>query len=116
MAPDGETVIGLEDGLRWRRYYVSADAVADVRGIAPGERPVGWSSDGRALIVAAGPIPRRLDRVDLATGQRTLIREVRPPGLESRRVTIRSASADGQQFAYSGVRREHTLYVVKGVR
>jgi len=30
-------------------------------------------------------------------------------------VTIRTASADGQQFAYSGVHRERTLFVVKGV-
>ena len=116
VAPDGESVIGLEDGQRWRRYHVSGNAAADLRGIAPGEQPVGWSSDERALIVAAGPVPRRLDRVDLATGHRTLIREVRPPGLETRRVTIRSATADGQQFAYSGVRREQTLYVVKGAR
>lgn len=58
---------------------------------------------------------RRLERVDLSTGARKLVREVRAPDLDSRRLTIRTASADGDQFAYSGIHRERTLYTVKGV-
>jgi len=115
VAPDGETVIGLENDQKWRRYSVDGKVVADVRSLFPADTPVGWSDDDRALIVATFTVPTRLDRVELATGLRKTIREVRPPDLELRYSTIRTAAADGEQFAYSGSRRERALYLVKGV-
>ena len=115
VAPDGETVVGLESDLKWRRYTVDGRAAADMRGLFPNDFPVGWTTDDRAVIVATLQPPVRLDRIELATGLRTPIRDVRPPGLDSRRVTIRTASEDGEQYAYSGAKRERTLYLVKGV-
>jgi hypothetical protein len=115
VAPDGETVVGIENELKWRRYSVDGQVASDVRGLFPLDVPVGWTDDDLALIVATPTIPARISRVELSTGLRKLIREVRPAGLEARRVLIRTASADGEQFAYSGTTRDRTLYVVKGV-
>ena len=39
--------------------------------------------------------------------------ELRPPGLEGVRVSVWSVTADGEQFAYNGIRQSRTLYVVK---
>jgi len=65
------------------------------------------------VIVATRTIPTRLERVELSTGTRRVLRELRPPGLEGVRVSVWSVTADGEQFAYNGIRQSRTLYVVK---
>jgi Tol biopolymer transport system component len=115
VSRDGQTVVGIDSDQKWRRYSMDGKQASDLPGLTGSDQPIGWTDDGRGLIVATFSIPVRLERVDLSTGVRKLLREVRAPGLDSRRLTIRSASADGEQFAYSGVYRQRTLYVVKGV-
>jgi len=63
--------------------------------------------------VTTRTIPARLERVELSTGARRVLRELRPPGLEGVRVSVSSVTADGEQYAYGGVRQSRTLYVVK---
>jgi WD40 repeat protein len=115
VAPDGERVVGIENDKTWRLYSVDGKVFSNARGLFPTDVPVGWTSDDLALIVATLTTPTHIDRVELSTGLRKQIREVQPPGLESRRILIRTASADGEQYAYSGTTRERTIYVVKGV-
>jgi eukaryotic-like serine/threonine-protein kinase len=115
VSRDGQSAIGIDSDQKWRRYAVSDGRATDLPGLTATDRPAGWTDDDRALIVGTFTIPARLERVDLLTGARKLLREVRAPDLDSRIVTIRTASADGEQFAYSGVRRERTLFTVTGV-
>ena len=60
-------------------------------------------------------IPTRMERVELATGERKVLREIRAPNLDAFHIQVRDASADGEQFSYQGLRWERTLYIVKGV-
>jgi hypothetical protein len=115
LSRDGQSAIGIDSDQKWRRYATDGRGAVDLPGLDASDQPVGWTDDNRALIVATWTIPVRLERVDLSTGARKSLREVRASDLDARRVTIRTASADGEQFAYAGVRRERTLYTVTGV-
>jgi hypothetical protein len=61
-------------------------------------------------------VPARLERVDLSTGQRALLRELAPPDRAG--VTTVSASQwldDGRGYVYAYGRELSALFVVSGV-
>jgi hypothetical protein len=75
---------------------------------------VGWSEDGKAFFVHSGTgVPSRLERVDVITGRRTLLKEIGPADRTGLfmldPVTV---SRDGAQYAYRYWRRLSTLFVV----
>jgi hypothetical protein len=79
---------------------------------------VGWSPDGTALLVRSGTgVPSRIDRVEIATGRRTLLTEVGPADRTGLFVfSPVSVSKDGAQYAYSYSKRLSTLFVVTPAR
>ena len=113
FSADGRSLAGATPEGAWRLYPIDGGAPSDLNVVAAADEPVGWSTDGRAVIVATRTTPARLERVELSTGVRRVLRELRPPGLEGVRITVTSVTADGEQFAYYGVRQSRTLYLVK---
>ena len=115
VSRDGRSVVGIESEAVWRRYPIDGAAPSRLPGLTAGDVPAGWTDDGRGILVATRTTPARLLRVDLQTGDRKVLRELSPPGLEGSRLNVNNATADGEQFAYAGLRATRTLYVVKGV-
>ena len=68
------------------------------------------------MIVATDSLPVRLERVDIRTGARSLLREIATPSRGARAMSLRSVTADGNQFAYLAGLFSTTLHVVTGVR
>ncbi len=84
------------------------------------ERAVQWSDDGRFLYVLnpEAPLPRRVFKVEIATGARQLWKELAPAdraGLFAiNNVTI---TPDGRSYAYTASRASSSdLYLVEGLR
>jgi eukaryotic-like serine/threonine-protein kinase len=79
---------------------------------------VGWGPDGRSLYVVDTPrVPVRIERLDLATGERSLVRELQPldrAGVQH--VSGVTLTPDGRSYAYSCPRTLSDLYVVTGLR
>jgi aminoglycoside phosphotransferase (APT) family kinase protein/Tol biopolymer transport system component len=113
FSADSRSLVGITPEGGWQVHPIDGGAPSDLAVVAATDEPVGWSTDGRAVIVATRTIPTRLERVELSTGARRVLRELRPPGLEGVRVSVWSVTADGEQFAYNGIRQSRTLYVVK---
>jgi hypothetical protein len=83
-------------------------AIADATDIG------GWSSDGQSLYVYGRTIPSRLERVDLASGKRTLLRELGPPDRAGLMLLTGAAiTPDATAYAYGYWRRFSKLFVVK---
>jgi hypothetical protein len=89
-----------------------------VKGIEPGEVPLRWNADGKAIYVFnRDGFPTRIHRIDLATGKRALVREVTPtnpaglPGIRSFVMT-----PDAQHLAYNYVRKLSDLYLIEGLK
>jgi eukaryotic-like serine/threonine-protein kinase len=116
VSRDGLSVVANEPGKPWRLYPLNGGAPTPLPGLTESDRPIGWTEDGRALIVSTRAMPVRLDRVDLRTGARSLLREIPSPGRAARTMSLRNVTADGDQFAYASGLLSTTLHVVTGVR
>src|SRR5262249_57448444 len=94
-----------------------AGGVVEAPALAPAT-PIRWGQDGRSLYVrtrqdAAG----RIFRVDPATGERELWKELLPP--DPAGVTLVDGihlSADARSYSYTYSRRLLDLYVVDGLQ
>jgi eukaryotic-like serine/threonine-protein kinase len=117
ISPDGQAILGMDREKTWRWYPVAGGAPRPAAGLTADDTPssiVGWSEDGTAFFVHAGTaVPARLDRVDVATGRRTLLKEIGPPDLTGLfTFDPLTVSRDGAQYAYRYWKRMSTLFVV----
>ena len=118
MSPDGTAVVARRADGRYERFPLPGGEGTPVPGLEPGDAVLGWSADGRSLVVyRPADIPARVDRLDLATGTRTLLKELAPTDRAGVvHISAISFSADGSAYAYAVTRIVGTLYAVEGVR
>jgi hypothetical protein len=117
-APDGRTIVIRTAAGDRQVVEVGGGTPRAVTGYQPGDRLVGWSRDSRALFVQAGTdLPAPLDRIELATGTRTRVRDVMPPDrLGIMQVFVSSVSHDGQAYSYMYWRQASRAIVVNGLK
>ena len=85
-------------------------------GLQPTDIVAGWSNDGRAAFATRVPqVPARLERIDLQTGNRTLVRELAPTDRTGVSVIVPTDIVDDARgYAYFYMRDVATWYVVQG--
>jgi len=90
----------------------------DLRGIEVGEVPLRWDGAGTGIYVFnRDGFPTRITRIEVATGKRTLVREITPtnpaglPGIRSFAMT-----PDARHLAYNYVRKLSDLYLIEGLK
>jgi hypothetical protein len=69
------------------------------------------------LLFDRNRLPARMERYDMTSGERTLVRELMPTdaaGIHS--IEYLSVAQDGSYYAYNYQRRLDVLYVVEGLR
>ncbi|MEO7794227.1 MAG: hypothetical protein ABIV06_05585, partial [Thermoanaerobaculia bacterium] len=118
VSPDGGTVVARGTDDRYRQYLAAGGEPVLVPGLDVRDAVLAWTADGRSLLVyRPAEIPTRVDRLELATGRRTLLREISPVdragAVEIPSITF---SADETAYAYTINRVVGTLYAVEGVR
>jgi hypothetical protein len=118
VSPDGQFVGARGPDLTFMLYSVDGGTPRPLRGVKERERPVGWSSDGSAVFAfERGGLPARVFRIDVATGERKLFRELSPSdptGVEG--LTIVRMTPDESTFVYSYPQSLSDLYVIEGIR
>lgn len=117
ITPDGTSVVVRGPDRRFYQYPLGGGEPVGLPGVAAeGERPDGWSSDGRLYVIARG-VPARVFLLDPATGRKELWKEFLPS--DSAGVapfTGIRVTADGKAWAYSFLRVLGELFVVEGIR
>ena len=121
ITPDGKKVLAINRERTWQWYPLSGGTPELAPGLEGTDDPtsvVGWSTNGKELFVRSGTaVPSRIDRVDIATGRRTLLAELGPVDRTGLFIfTPSSVSKDGAQYAYSYSKRLSTLFVVQPAR
>jgi hypothetical protein len=118
VAPDGAAAVARGADGRYRRFAIDGGEGVLVPGMGEGDEVLRWRADGRSLLVMRRTeVPALVDRVDLATGERTLVRLLAPAdraGLVS--LEEASFSADESAYAYGLKRKVGHLLTVDGVR
>jgi tRNA A-37 threonylcarbamoyl transferase component Bud32/dipeptidyl aminopeptidase/acylaminoacyl peptidase len=117
VSPDGQFVAASDPDRNIALYPVSGGTPRVIAGLGARERAMGFNTDGTGLhVIVRGEIPGKVQRVDVMTGERTLLRELSPAdptGVEGIS-NVRTTPA-GDAFAYSYVQRLTALYVVEGL-
>jgi hypothetical protein len=69
-------VAAIGPDLRVHLYPADGGTVVDLSGSEPGDRPSGWTPDGKSLYVSQAGERCRLDLIEVATGRRTHVRDL----------------------------------------
>jgi Tol biopolymer transport system component len=118
VSPDGQRLIG-RDGVI---HSIAGQAPLRVFAAGPNDKTfcVAWSTDERSLYCCEdryNDLPWPLYRIEIASGRRTLLRELAPPdlagvqGLETVGVT-----RDGKTYFYSYKKTMTDLYIAQGLQ
>jgi serine/threonine protein kinase len=116
-ARDGRTVLASMENHQWQVFDGSGGPGRPVPGDHAGDLVLGWSKDGRSVFARSSTeVPARIDRIDLATGARTHVREIMPPDRAGvMHVHIGRMVNDGQHYSYDYWRQVTKAIVVTGV-
>ena len=99
-------------------YPLPAGAPQPAPGLDSEDEIVRWNPDGRSVLVSHGRnLPVRLERVDVATGFRELVKVISPPdaaGVMSLS-TVKIAD-DVNVYAYQATLQLSHLFLVQGAR
>ena len=118
VSPDGRRIAGFMTGGRITRIFsLDGGDPVDVLGLEPQDIVMRWSTDGRALFVFnRDSLPMKIHRVELDTGERTLMHTLVPTDPAGiRGIELVNMTPDGQFYTYSYVRRLDALYVIEGI-
>jgi dipeptidyl aminopeptidase/acylaminoacyl peptidase len=116
IAPDGSTLLLTgTDGTR-QVSSIGATTGRPVAALQRDDRVVAWSTDSTAVFVQRGfDVPATVERLDLATGLRRVVREIRPAGLDGlASILVADWVDEGGWYAYTYTMSPSTLFVVTG--
>jgi eukaryotic-like serine/threonine-protein kinase len=118
ISPDGKWVAFVSESGPGRLIPFEGGEARPLPGVESKDTILRWSSDGLGVFVArSDSVPARIERVDVATGKRTLVKELIPAdraGLVD--VGWILVSADGGSYVYSYRRNLAALYVGSATR
>ena len=118
VSPDGRLVAAIRADESVALVPVDGGVLRSVAGLSPGDRPIQWSADGRYIYTfRQAELPAQVFRVDLVTGRKELVREIRPAdpaGVSSIRDVL--ITPDGRTCVYSYTQILSDLYLAEGIR
>jgi Tol biopolymer transport system component/predicted Ser/Thr protein kinase len=118
LSPDGKVVAAIGPDQHGYLYPVAGGEPRQILGLEAGYQPVAWSADGRSLyIYRYGQMPAQVYRLELATGQGKLWKQLMPS--DPAGVNIISpilVTPDGKSYVYGLRRILSDLYLVEGLK
>jgi hypothetical protein len=120
VSPDAKMLLArTPQGNFWTYMLDGSREPQQLVALGSDDRFAGWDADSRSVLVFNGQFtgPVRVERLELATGRRTLLRILTPP--DSRGVTGITgviSSRDGSSYAYSVNQFTSQLFMVEGAR
>jgi Tol biopolymer transport system component len=117
VAKDGKRVVGRNAAAKTVVFDRETQKLQVIPGVEFNEALFKWTEDGRALIVySSTPWQARVYRLEVATGQRTLLQTIESTEKAGSATPMRLAYAeDSKTYAYSTIRILGNLYVIEGL-
>jgi serine/threonine protein kinase/Tol biopolymer transport system component len=118
ISPDGKQVAAIGPDGKGVLYPVDSGEPQPIPGWGEHDAPISWSADGQSLyIFERGKVPTSVDRLNLKTGQKTLVRELvpfDPAGVYL--IGLVLMTPDGQTCIYNYRRILSTLSLVENLK
>jgi serine/threonine protein kinase/Tol biopolymer transport system component len=116
LSPDGSRAAFRSPEGPVLVYPLAGGEPAPVNGLNADDMPIGWTGDGRGLLLLDGRPPRRILKLDPASGRRELLKEIHPSDPGSVGPTKVIITPDGRSYAADYPRAQMTLYLVEGLK
>jgi eukaryotic-like serine/threonine-protein kinase len=120
ISPDGRLVAAGDLKTKtWALYPLDGGDARPIPGVQPGDEVLGFDESGGSLNLSSGwgGLELRLERIELASGKRTFLREVSPADATGvTRISSIQLTPDGKSYCYSFMRALSRLYVVDGLK
>ena len=117
ISPDTKQVAARDPDGNISIYPVAGGKPTLVPDTQPGEEPVQWTPDGKALLVARREVPARVFQINLASKERRLLKgfaPADPTGLFGNAAP--NFSRDLKSYVYAYRRITSDLYIVDGLK
>lgn len=118
LSSTGQSVAAVGPDGKGYIYPVATGEPRLIKGLEEGEVPIGWTADsGELYVYRPSDLPAKVYRLNLASGQRTLWKQLMPPdpaGVELVGPVL--TSADGKGYVYGYRRMLSDLYLVDGLK
>ena len=118
VSPDGKYLVAVDtQRQRWLYPIAGGEPQKFSPNVTFEEGVEAYLPDGKSVLARNRALPAKITRVDIATGQRSLWKELEPAdaaGVQS--ISNMKFSADGKSYAYSVFRVVSDLYVVDGLK
>ena len=118
VSPDGTRILGRTGAGEFFLYPVGNGEPRPVPHLRREDAVIRWGADGRSLLVYRfNELPVRVEKVELESGRRLLVRELAPADRSGvTGIDAVSMSGDGKWYAYSYGRDVSQLFTVEGVK
>ncbi|MGC1452946.1 MAG: protein kinase [Candidatus Sulfotelmatobacter sp.] len=118
VSPDGQSVAGVGPDQKGYVFPAAGGDPRPINGMEPGDIPINWSEDGHSIyLYRSGEVPAKVYRVDLATGQKTVWKQIAP--LDPTGVSTIGPivmTPNGKTYVYGFHRTLGDLYLVEGLK
>jgi len=117
ISPDGKRVAARDPDGKITVYPVDGGKSFQLANVQPGEEPVQWMLDGKALLVGRREVPARIFMINLLSNERKLLQSFMPAdptGLFGN--ASPTFSSDLKSYVYSYQRITSDLYIVDGLK
>ena len=117
ISPDGKRVAARDPDGKITVYPVDGGKSFQLANVQPGEEPVQWTLDGKALLVGRREVPARIFMINLLSNERKLLQSFMPAdptGLFGN--ASPTFSSDLKSYVYSYQRITSDLYIVDGLK
>jgi eukaryotic-like serine/threonine-protein kinase len=119
VSPDGQYILRAGDaGAPVAVYPIAGGAPRPIPNLEADFSPVQWSEDDSAVYgFRRGQVPTKVYKVNLVTGDKTLIQELQPSTTTGVvYIAPLVVTRDGSRFAYSYYQVSSVLYLISGLR
>jgi serine/threonine protein kinase len=118
VSPDGRSIVVADSAGRLLVYPAEGGEARPIPGARPEDAVIRWSADGRSVLAFHGSeVPARVERIDVSTGKRELVRTFGPTDLEGvLQIGSLALSEDVKSYAYSTREMFSHLFLVQGAR
>jgi len=116
-SPDGNTVLATTADQKFSLYPLAGGAPRSLPQIQRDEVPVAWIGNDSVLLYRTGQLPLHIEKMYLATGKRTPVRDLSPADRSGvLGINFVTVSSDGKWYAYGYSRDTSQLFTVAGVK
>ncbi len=118
ISPDGKQIVAWRGSGNCALYPAEGGEPRPLPFLGAHDELIRWTADSRSvLIFSRADLPAQVEKVDIATGRRTLVKRLVPPDLTGvLGFNFVAITEDASAYAYAYMQQRSSLFLIEGAR